>query len=260
MTNDQNTSNETTPKVLRRTVIKISLAGAAAGADGASASGTAGATGAAAQEEEASVVFAEQTIDGTSLTIESATLPEGGFISVQKPSLAGEEWGRQHELDYFELVVLGATEYLEPGTHENVELESFQQLEESNRYQVMLHPDTNGSESFDFIDSKGEEDFGYFFLANNPVVGDAYLTIDEDIADDDDTGDDDDTSDDDDDTDDDTSDDDDDTSDDSSDDTSDETSDDTADDDGPGFGVVTALAGLGLGAAEVVRRKIRKEE
>lgn len=59
------------------------------------------------QNEQLQVVFEDQTANGTTVTVASATLPNGGFILIHNESGA----------------VIGQSNYLEPGTHENVEIE-----------------------------------------------------------------------------------------------------------------------------------------
>ncbi len=59
------------------------------------------------QNAQPQVVFQEQATNGTTVTVASATLPNGGFILVHNESGA----------------VVGQSNYLEPGTHENVEIE-----------------------------------------------------------------------------------------------------------------------------------------
>ncbi|WP_433633570.1 DUF7282 domain-containing protein [Halomicrococcus sp. NG-SE-24] len=59
------------------------------------------------QNTEPQVAFQDQTVNGTTVTVASATLPNGGFILIHNESGA----------------VIGQSNYLEPGTHKNVEIE-----------------------------------------------------------------------------------------------------------------------------------------
>lgn len=59
------------------------------------------------QNTEPQVAFQDQTVNGTTVTVASATLPNGGFILIHNESGA----------------VIGQSGYLEPGTHENVKIE-----------------------------------------------------------------------------------------------------------------------------------------
>ncbi|WP_458208645.1 DUF7282 domain-containing protein [Haladaptatus sp. NG-SE-30] len=59
------------------------------------------------QNAQPQVVFEDQTVNGTTVTVASATLPNGGFILIHNESGA----------------VIGQSNYLEAGTHENVEIE-----------------------------------------------------------------------------------------------------------------------------------------
>lgn len=60
-----------------------------------------------AQNAQPQVVFEEQTANGTTVTVASATLPNGGFILIHDESGA----------------VIGQSNYLEAGTHENIKIE-----------------------------------------------------------------------------------------------------------------------------------------
>ncbi|OIB58470.1 DUF7282 domain-containing protein [Natrialba sp. SSL1] len=200
---ETNSDTETSDKVLRRTVIKLTAAGGATAAMGA---GTAAqeddededvdddeipvaedAQGEEIEEEavdetQAEIVFPEQTTDGTSLEIESATLPRGGFISIQDPTLAVRNFEEQVEGDerWFDLTVLGHSPRLDAGSYDEFTIELEEALEESRSYLVMLHRDTTGSGTFDWVASQGAVDEAYLSggeRVRNRVVGDAYLEI-----------------------------------------------------------------------------------
>lgn len=187
------------PILLRRTVLKTSVAGAALAAVG-------GYAALADDEDEdndedeahngededleeyAVVVFPNQVTDGSSIEIESAYLPDGGFISLVDP-VAGHEtiWPIADETmpdldDILATQVKGATEYLDAGEHEEIVLETNEPIEGEKLYQVWIHQDTTGDETFTFVESVGEDDGPY------PAEFDVDAADDGD-DDDDDTGD-----------------------------------------------------------------------
>lgn len=196
------TQSDDSEKLLRRTVIKLTATSGAVAATGTAAAQEEEEdeedeeqTEEEAQEEadeeeeqdpeevtEASIVFPEQTTDGTTIEIESATLPRGGFVSIQDPSRSVRNYEEQHEGNqrWFELTVLGNTEFLEEGTHEGIQLELDEPLEASRRYMVMAHLDTTGSETFEYDFSQAEVDNPYEtggVRVRNKVVGDALLEV-----------------------------------------------------------------------------------
>lgn len=104
------------------------------------------------QDSEASITFEDQTSDGTSVVVESVTFPEGGFVDLHDPTMAG---GDHPPLG----AALGGSEYLEPGTHEDLEITLFQGLpcvefeqnclQESQDVMAMPHVDSNDTEEFE---------------------------------------------------------------------------------------------------------------
>ncbi len=188
----QQQSNDASPKVLRRTVIKLTAAGATMGAIGGAASMPA----AAQEDSEAQVVIPRQVTDGQSIEIESATLPNGGFLSLVNPVHAHDHpayWPVEGEgmpslSEVLDAQFVATTGYLEEGTHENLtwDLSDNPLNHEDNRlFQVWVHQDTNDSGEFEFVSSLGEEDMWY--PGNEPeietempevVMGDARIQVD----------------------------------------------------------------------------------
>jgi len=134
-------------------------------------------------ESGASIELGDQTSNGRSVTVSSVTLPEGGFVSIQDPtnftnfddgSDDEDPFNRSIE-SFFRRTILGASEYLGSGTHEDVEVELDSHFEGEMRLLAMAHEDTGDSESFDYVDSLGEEDAGYTFSGPNPVARDALM-------------------------------------------------------------------------------------
>lgn len=112
------------------------------------------------EPDEAAVNISDQESDGTSVVVDSATLPEGGFIAIHDSSLLdGNVLGS----------VVGASEPLEAGTQENVTVELFTfpgapnetALTENDTLIAMPHMDTNNNSVYDFVTSDGLEDGPY---------------------------------------------------------------------------------------------------
>ncbi|WP_231185715.1 hypothetical protein [Haladaptatus sp. DYF46] len=116
---------------------------------------------------DADVTFDNQTSDGQTVTVDSATLSEGGFVTIHDSSLLdGNVVGS----------VVGTSEYLEPGTHENVSVTLNEPLTESQTLIAMPHLDTNDNQVYDFVTSGGSADLPYV-VDNNIVADSAYVTV-----------------------------------------------------------------------------------
>ncbi|GAA0667741.1 hypothetical protein ACFQDG_06995 [Natronoarchaeum mannanilyticum] len=141
---------------------------------------------------EAAVTFEDQETDGSTVTVDSVSLPDGGFVTIHDSSL------------FDEVVVdsvVGTSEYLEPGEHEDVEVQLYDEemvpgaefdqdaLEEDQTLIAMPHQDTNDNETYDFVETDGEED-GPYTEDDVPIIDDAGVTVtdgDADAMDDDET-------------------------------------------------------------------------
>lgn len=122
--------------------------------------------------DEASVSMSDQTTDGTIVTVDSATLPDGGFVTIHDSTLLdGDALGS----------VVGVSRYLEPGTHENVEIVLERPVDESQALIAMPHYDTNGNEVYGFIISAGETDGPYVDADGEVVVDDASITLESEL-------------------------------------------------------------------------------
>ncbi|MFD1598982.1 hypothetical protein ACFSBX_08445 [Halobellus rarus] len=124
----------------------------------------------------ATVSFADQQTDGTTVTVEAVNVPEGGFVVIHDSRLLD---GTVIES------VIGVSEYLEPGPHENVTVTLYDvpgatfdqsELTENETLIAMPHLDTNQSQTYDFVSTNGTEDGPY--LANgSAVVDSANVTV-----------------------------------------------------------------------------------
>lgn len=136
----------------------------------------------AQQDDEtngASVTFEEQTSNGTTVVVDEVTVPEGGFVTMHDSTLLeGEAIGS----------VVGVSEYLEPGTHENVTVDLFdvegiefaedERLEDGETLIAMPHFDTNDNEVYDFASTNGTED-GPYTDEDGAVTDPANVTVEE---------------------------------------------------------------------------------
>lgn len=86
-----------------------------------------------ATDPEASIEFSDQSSDGTSVTIDTVSLSDGGFVVVTNDD-----------------TIVGVSEYLESGTHENVTVEQRdgEKVEMVGQLTATAHQDTTGSETF----------------------------------------------------------------------------------------------------------------
>jgi len=94
----------------------------------------------------ATVSISDQESDGSEVVVDSAQLSEGGFIVIHDGSLLeGEVAGS----------VVGNSEYLEAGSHEDVTITLDEPMDENFTAIAMPHLDTNGNEAYDFPDADG---------------------------------------------------------------------------------------------------------
>ena len=121
---------------------------------------------------DATVAFSDQTTDGTSVTVDSVNMSDGGFVVIHDDSLLdGEVTGS----------VIGVSEYLAPGESENVTVSLYDgvpgatfdqtELTENETLIAMPHRDTNTNESYDFVATNGSADGPY--LTNETAVTDS---------------------------------------------------------------------------------------
>ncbi|PGF16845.1 hypothetical protein CP556_12430 [Natrinema sp. CBA1119] len=118
-------------------------------------------------EGTASIDVPDQESDGERVTIEDASLSEGGFVAVYE-GLA---------VDADPDAIIGVSEYLEAGDHENVTIELDEPLEENGSIVAVTHHDTNDDGTFRYAESDGDEDVPYVSGAGAPVIDGAFVTV-----------------------------------------------------------------------------------
>jgi PGF-CTERM protein/surface glycoprotein (TIGR04207 family) len=122
--------------------------------------------GQVAAAASASVTFNDQSSSGEEVRVASATLSEGGFVTIHDSTLQDDPFGS----------VRGTSEYLEPGSSSGITVTLDDPITESQTLIAMPHMDTNDNEAYDFVTSDGAEDSPY--TANGSAVTDeAEVTI-----------------------------------------------------------------------------------
>lgn len=108
---------------------------------------------------DASVVFTRQESDGTSVTVDSVTLENGGYVVIHAPD--GE--------------VLGHSAFLAAGSHENVTIDLASKLSDDVVLTAMAHTD-DGDHQYEFGTEEGA-DGPYLTEAGTPVTDDGCITV-----------------------------------------------------------------------------------
>ncbi|WP_435318599.1 DUF7282 domain-containing protein [Haloarchaeobius sp. TZWSO28] len=114
----------------------------------------------------ATVTFQAQETMGETVVVDSVTLSNGGFVTIHDGSLS--------EGAVFDSV-RGTSEYLAPGTHENVDITLDAPVQEDSTLIAMPHTDSNGNQLYSFVESDGANDGPY--VANGAVVSGASVTF-----------------------------------------------------------------------------------
>jgi hypothetical protein len=110
----------------------------------------------------ASIRFANQTTNGSAVTIQSVTLPDGGWVVVRNQSyLRGG--------DPLQTIV-GRSQYLPAGTHRNVSVSLSQPVQQRQTLVASPSRDTNGNRQYDYVRSGGFQDPAY--TGNGTIITD----------------------------------------------------------------------------------------
>ena len=128
-------------------------------------------------KQSPSVMFEDQRSSGKAVTVKSSTLPDGGFVAIHdKRLLEGKKLQS----------VVGVSGYLDPGTHEDIEVTLFnvkgrdfsasRQLKSDQPLIAMPHHDTNGNQEYDFDYTKGKAD-GPYRKNGEVLVDKAQITV-----------------------------------------------------------------------------------
>jgi len=124
-------------------------------------------------EAPADVEFSDQPTIGTSVTVDSVRMDNGGFLTIHDSSLQdGDPLGS----------VRGVSEYLEPGESQDVTVElNSPPLAEGDTLIAMPHRDNPADENYTFVEAGGEEDPPYTF-EGDAIIDDADVQVDGDAA------------------------------------------------------------------------------
>ncbi|WP_256301436.1 DUF7282 domain-containing protein [Haloarchaeobius salinus] len=147
----------------RLTVLIVVVALCTSAVAGVAAAGT----DTTAESNHASVTFEAQTSGGHTVTVDEVTLADGGFVTIHDASVTeGNVFGS----------VLGTSQYLEAGTHEDVTITLDDPVSEDATLVAMPHRDTDGDRTYSFVASNGETD-GPYTADGSAVVDTAEITV-----------------------------------------------------------------------------------
>jgi hypothetical protein len=123
------------------------------------------------------VVLTDQSSDGRSVVVESVTLPGGGYVAVHDETFPSEPVRS----------VIGVTDYLPPGTHEDVSARLFEDVPSAlwiGQYRLggdadltaVAHRDTDDDQEFGLYASEGTADTPYL-VDGVPAAATARVTV-----------------------------------------------------------------------------------
>ena len=121
------------------------------------------------REPPAAVAFQDQSTAGSTVTVDSVRLDDGGFLTIHDSRLLD---GQPRES------VRGVSAALDPGTYEGIEVTLEEALAEDDTLIAMPHRDEPADGEYRFVESGGDEDPPYLDLDGNPVVDTAEVAVD----------------------------------------------------------------------------------
>jgi PGF-CTERM protein len=132
-----------------------------------------------ATDEDAQIVFANQTADGggTEITVKSATLPDGGIIVIYDTSMMDGDGSIEES-------VVGVSEELDAQRSQDIEVTLANKLEENQTLVAVAYRDTDDNGDFNFDDAGEAIDEAYTDDEDEAVGDDAYVRVpgDDDAA------------------------------------------------------------------------------
>lgn len=125
----------------------------------------------------ATMVFTDQTTNGTTVRLNSVNLSEGGFVAIHDRNLTAEN----------DTVgsVIGVSKRLSPGPHQDVQVRLYSladrefnqsRLQTNGSLTAMVHFDSNRNGEFDFIRTNGSVD-GPYVEGTGTVVKSAEISV-----------------------------------------------------------------------------------
>lgn len=127
----------------------------------------------------ASIVFKNQTINGTNVTISSVTLPEGGYVALHDSSYL-EEMAPKN------ISVIAVSRYLSPGHYENLTIPirrsppggllNKTRLNHTQQLVAVPYKETTGNHRYEFVLTFGENDTPYLYQSA-PIADPARVAV-----------------------------------------------------------------------------------
>lgn len=138
------------------------------------------------------VWLGDQTSNGTSVRVSIAALPEGGFVAVHTMNYSAERSGTYNTTKRIDPEsVIGVSDYLAPGTHENVPVELSEPVNSTRELVVIAYHDTNRNENYEFVRSNGTVDGPYIVpyvsgkggktVVSGPALGTGLVAVNESL-------------------------------------------------------------------------------
>jgi PGF-CTERM protein len=94
------------------------------------------------------ITFDDQNSSGQTVLVQSATLPQNGFIAIYDSTRSGNATDK----------IIGASYLLDAGTTTNIRIQLDQPLNQTKSLTAVYHADSNGNGEFDFVSSNGQQD------------------------------------------------------------------------------------------------------
>ena len=120
----------------------------------------------------AQVVFANQTVtgDGTDITVESATSPDGGFVVIHNESLMQGE-------DNVRSSMIGVSRKLDAEQNEDIEIDLAINIEESQQLYAVLYRDADDDGNFEYGGTTEDSDEPYLNDNDMTIYDNATVTV-----------------------------------------------------------------------------------
>ncbi|MFC4449902.1 DUF7282 domain-containing protein [Halorussus aquaticus] len=112
----------------------------------------------------------------TTVLIERAVVPEGGFVVIHEATNVSGEFATEGQVSVGDVV--GNSTYLEPGVHSNVVVELNETVNESKTLVAMAHRDTNDNQQYDFPEADEP-----YTRGGSPVIDTGYIIVEYDVID-----------------------------------------------------------------------------
>lgn len=114
------------------------------------------------RERDVKVWLGDQGSNGSVVTVETAVLPQGGFVAVHTDAYSAT---LNQTYNTTERVapesVIGVSRYLEPGRYENLEIHLSEPISETQTLVVIAYHDTDADQHYEFVESNASVDTPY---------------------------------------------------------------------------------------------------